>query len=92
METAAKSKLSSKSTFNPLLARLTERNLLVVPTVVTDQFAGIETFEASVENGKIVLTPLEIPGADAVRDKLAAKGITEQDVAEAVEWARGRGR
>lgn len=92
MDTAARSKKSSKSAFNPLLARLTERNLLVIPTVVTDEFAGIDTFEVNVENGKIVFTPLEIPSADAVRDNLAARGITEKDVAEAVEWARGRGR
>jgi len=35
-----------------------------------------------------VLTPVRIGQADAVRGKLEALGITEQDVNDAVQWAR----
>lgn len=38
--------------------------------------------------GRIVLTPVRIHRADAVRAKLADLGITEADVADAVAWAR----
>ena len=47
-------------------------------------------FEVAVENGRIVLTPYEITTIEEIQAKLAALGITEDDVAYAVEWARGR--
>ena len=40
------------------------------------------------DNGRIVLTPLHPGGAEAVRRRLAELGISEADVAEAVNWAR----
>ena len=47
-------------------------------------------FEATVEDGRIVLTPYEITTIEEIQAKLAALGITEDDVAYAIEWARGR--
>ena len=53
--------------------------------------AGIgqaEYFEITVEDGQIILTPVKLQRADAVREKLAELNITEQDVEDAVAWAR----
>jgi hypothetical protein len=47
-----------------------------------------EYFEVEVENGRILLTPVRIQQADAVRSKLEALGIDAQDVVDAIEWAR----
>ncbi|MEY3633106.1 MAG: hypothetical protein RI937_1304, partial [Pseudomonadota bacterium] len=44
--------------------------------------------EVEVADGRIVLTPVRLQKADAVRKKLAELGITEQDVSTAVAWAR----
>jgi len=44
------------------------------------------------DNGRIVLTPVRLNRADAVRAKLADLGLTESDVAQAVAWARKRTR
>jgi uncharacterized Fe-S cluster-containing radical SAM superfamily enzyme len=41
-----------------------------------------------VENGCIMLTPVRMQQADAVRAKLEALGINDQDVLDAVQWAR----
>jgi cysteinyl-tRNA synthetase len=41
-----------------------------------------------VEDGQIILTPVKLQRADAVREKLAELNITEQDVEDAVAWAR----
>ena len=90
MDTAAKFEQSGVSAFNPMLACLIDRNQLVIPMAVTAEFPGIEAFEVSIEDGRIVLTPLNVPSADTVRRKLEAQGITEADVAEAVKWTRGR--
>ena len=91
MDTLPKNKQPTEAKLNPILARLTARNTLVIPTVVTDEFGGIDTFEVTVQEGRIVLTPLIVTPAEEVRQKLAARGITEEDVAEAVKWARDRG-
>jgi hypothetical protein len=47
-----------------------------------------EYFEIKVENGQIILTPVKIQRANAVRAKLAALELTEQDITDAVTWAR----
>lgn len=45
-------------------------------------------FEVKAENGQIVLTPVRIQRADAVRSKLAELDLNDGDVAAAVVWAR----
>lgn len=71
-----------------MLAKLTSKNQLTLPKAIVQQVDQPEYFDVSLENGRIVLTPMRIRPADAVRNKLAALGITEQDVADAVEWGR----
>ena len=44
--------------------------------------------DVTVEGGRIVLTPVRVQKAQAVREKLEQLGITEQDVEDAVAWAR----
>ena len=58
--------------------------------MVVSAFPGTEYFDVTNENGRIVLTPVRLTRADAVRSKLADLGLSEADVAEAVEWARRR--
>lgn len=48
----------------------------------------MEYFEITVKDGQVILTPIKIQRSDAVREKLAELNITEQDVANAVAWAR----
>ena len=72
----------------PMLAKLTSKNQLTLPKAVVADFQGSEYFDVTKENGRIVLTPVRLNRADAVRAKLAELGISEVDVAEAVAWAR----
>ncbi|MGH8597171.1 MAG: AbrB/MazE/SpoVT family DNA-binding domain-containing protein [Gammaproteobacteria bacterium] len=74
-----------------MLAKLTSKNQLTLPKAVTGNFRGIEYFDVSIANGCIVLAPVEIQRAGAVRAKLAELKMSEGDIREAVEWARGRG-
>ena len=53
-------------------------------------FPGILYFDVAAEDGRIVLTPMRISRADAVRAKMAQMGLSESDVVEAVAWARRR--
>jgi len=71
-----------------MLAKLTSKNQLTLPKKIIQKVGRSEYFEISVDNGKIILAPLQTGRADAVRDKLTALGISEDDVADAVAWAR----
>ena len=71
-----------------MLAKLTSKNQLTLPKAVVADFPGSEYFDVTHENGRIVLTPVRLNRADAVRAKLVELGISEADVAKAVDWAR----
>jgi hypothetical protein len=75
-----------------VLARKTSKNQLTLPKEIVGNFPGIDLFDASVENNRIVLTPVRImPVAlslNSIRQKMERLGITEDDVDEAVQWAR----
>ncbi|WP_414545315.1 AbrB/MazE/SpoVT family DNA-binding domain-containing protein [Nostoc sp. CCY0012] len=71
-----------------MLAKLTSKNQLTLPKSITREIGEAEYFEVKVEDGQIILTPVKIQRADAVRAKLADLGLSEQDVADAVAWAR----
>lgn len=71
-----------------MLAKLTSKNQLTLPKAVIADFQGSKYFDVTKENGRIVLTPVRLTRAGAVRAKLAELNITEADVADAVAWAR----
>ena len=71
-----------------MLAKLTSKNQLTLPKAATAAVEAAEYFDVVVANGRIVLTPVRVNRADAVRAKLAELGLSEKDVADAVSWAR----
>ncbi|MCZ7600106.1 MAG: AbrB/MazE/SpoVT family DNA-binding domain-containing protein [Gammaproteobacteria bacterium] len=73
-----------------MLAKLTSKNQITLPKAVVSSVDVAEYFDVTVENGRIILTPVRVQQAQAVRDKLEKLGITEQDIDDAVEWARRR--
>jgi hypothetical protein len=73
-----------------MLAKRTAKNQLTLPKAVASRFPDTEYFEVTSEGGRIVLTPVRLQRADAVRRKLAALGIAETDVPAAIRWARRR--
>ena len=75
-----------------MLAKITSKNQITLPKAVVEEFPGARYFEVEAAQGRIVLTPVSVGRADAVREKLAALGIREADVSAAVAWARKRAR
>ncbi len=71
-----------------MLAKLTVKNQLTLPKAVATRFSGVEYFDVSTDGSSITLRPLQRSGADEVREYLAQLGITEQDVKDAIAWAR----
>ncbi len=72
-----------------MLAKITSKNQLTLPKRITNELGSVEYFEVEVHNGQVILTPVRIQRADGVRAKLAELDLTEQDVSDAVAWARG---
>ena len=71
-----------------MLAKITAKNQLTLPKAVTNAVGPTEYFEVEVRDGQIILTPVRIQRADAVRAKLAKLDLQEQDVTDAVAWVR----
>jgi hypothetical protein len=73
-----------------MLAKLTAKNQLTLPKAATNAVGATEYFDVEARDGVIILTPVRIQRADAVRARLAELSLTETDIDDAVEWARLR--
>lgn len=71
-----------------MLAKITAKNQLTLPKAITNAIGPVEYFDVQAKDGQIVLTPVRIQRADAVRAKLSALNLKEEDLADAVSWAR----
>ena len=71
-----------------MLAKITSKNQLTLPKSIITSIAKTDNFEVAVENGRIMLTPVRMQQADAVRAKFEALGINDHDVQDAIQWAR----
>jgi hypothetical protein len=71
-----------------VLAKLTVKNQLTLPKAVVTRFSGVEYFDVSTDGTSIILRPLQRSRADEVRQRLVELGISDQDVTDAVSWAR----
>lgn len=73
-----------------MLAKKTSKNQITLPKAVVMRFGGVDYFDVSTDGESIVLRPLRASRADEVRARLANMGLTEEDVQDAVVWARNR--
>jgi len=71
-----------------MLAKMTSKNQLTLPKAITPAVGPVEYFDVQTKDGVIILTPVRIQRADAVRAKLAELDLQEQDIENAVAWAR----
>lgn len=71
-----------------VLAKLTTKNQLTLPKAVATKFAGVEYFDVSTDGSAITLKPLRPSRIEEVWAHLEKLGITEQDITDAIAWAR----
>ena len=71
-----------------MLAKLTSKNQLTLPKAAVEATGHAEYFEVEARAGQLVLTPVRIQRADAVRAKLAKLNLGDDSLAAAVSWAR----
>jgi hypothetical protein len=73
-----------------MLAKLTAKNQLTLPRRAVEAIGNPSHFEIEIEGDRLVLTPARPGAAGEVRRKLEELGLTPDDVADAVAWARER--
>ena len=73
----------------PMVAVLSGDNQITFIDGVLGEFQYGDYFEVVIDDGRIMLTPIEPAPIEAVWATVAASGATEDDVADAVKWARG---
>ncbi|SRR5579885_121131 len=71
-----------------MLAKLTSKNQLTLPKAAVEAAGNAEYFDIEVQAGQLVLTPVRMQRADAVRAKLTELKLADDDLAAAVAWAR----
>ncbi len=75
-----------------MLAKLTSKNQLTLPKAAVEAAGNAEYFDIEAKAGQLVLTPVRIQRADAVRAKLAELDLDDTDLSAAVAWARSARR
>lgn len=73
-----------------MLAKRTRKNQITLPKAIVQRVGEADDYDVTVQYVKIVLTPVRLQQADAARAKLEALGITQDDVEDAIAWARKR--
>lgn len=71
-----------------MLAKRTSKNQITLPKAIVADFEGIDYFEISQQDGRIILEPVQTNQADKVREKLNSLGISESDLEDAIQYAR----
>jgi len=75
-----------------VLAKKTVKNQITLPRKIADLFPDAEYFDIRAEDGYIILEPLKADRSNQVREKLVKLRISENDIADAVAWAREKHR
>ena len=71
-----------------MLAKKTSKNQITLPKAIVSDYPGIDYFEISSVEGRIILEPIGTYQANAVREKLEQLGVSERDVKYAIRKAR----
>lgn len=77
-----------------MLAKKTSKNQITLPKAIANAFPDARYFDVRIEENKILLMPVKITPVgstlEGIREKMKRLGVTEKDVAEAIQWARSQ--
>jgi bifunctional DNA-binding transcriptional regulator/antitoxin component of YhaV-PrlF toxin-antitoxin module len=75
-----------------MLTKRTFKNQITIPKQIIERFGNVEYFDVSARNNEIILRPVEIKEKgqylSQAREKIKALGLKEDDITEAIRWAR----
>ena len=77
-----------------MLAKKTSKNQVTLPKEIADRFPDTDYFDIAMKDNVITLTPVKISpvslSIEGIRGKMERLGINQNDVKDAVRWARRR--
>lgn len=79
-----------------MLAKITSKNQITLPKAAVHAFEGTAYYDVEVRPDGLLLRPAKIHVASQAlaeaRKKFKEKGFDENTIAQAVQWARQRGK
>jgi hypothetical protein len=79
-----------------MLAKKTSKNQITLPKAIAEVFPDTQYFDVSIQDNRIILLPVKMQPVKAtledVRKKMQRLGVSEADMGEAIQWARGKKR
>lgn len=73
-----------------MLAKKSSKNQITLPKAIVASFDGVDYFDVTLQNGRIILEPVLTKTGDEVRSRLKTLGIRETDIDMAIKYARGK--
>ncbi|MBA3028270.1 MAG: AbrB/MazE/SpoVT family DNA-binding domain-containing protein [Proteobacteria bacterium] len=75
-----------------MLAKLTSKNQITIPKDILSKIPKVDYFKVELNDGNILLKPVKVLETNLgdIRKKMEDLGISEDFVAEAVQWARSK--
>ena len=73
-----------------MLTKLNAKNQITLPKSLMQAVGVSEYVDVEARGGQLILTPVRFVAADVVRVKLVELGMTDADMAAAVDWARAQ--
>lgn len=73
-----------------MLAKKSSKNQITLPKSIVASFEGVDYFDVTIHEGRIILEPVHATQASEVRAKLESLGIRETDIDLAIKYARGK--
>lgn len=73
-----------------MLAKKSSKNQITLPKAIAASFEGVDYFDVTTRNGRIILEPVRTTKGSEVRSMLESLGIRETDIDAAIEYARGK--
>ena len=75
-----------------MLVKKTSKNQITLPKEILKRFPSTEYFEVKTEGDRIVLIPVKVVPSnltiEKIRNKMKKAGLREEDIKEAIRWAR----
>lgn len=74
-----------------MLIKKTSKNQITLPKKILYEIPSTDYFDISVKENSLVLKPVSVsPASDLgeIRKKIASLGLTENDIDNAIKWAR----
>ncbi|TVQ98647.1 MAG: AbrB/MazE/SpoVT family DNA-binding domain-containing protein [Desulfovibrionales bacterium] len=73
-----------------MLAKVTSKNQITIPKAIMESLPPIEYFNVALRDETVVLEPVQVSrvSTESIRTKMQQLGLTENSLADAVQWTR----